>query len=233
MPHASLLRAQRQQMADDDLVGGVVAVAPANRTGEVEHRLDAPPHAARRHRLVVDQRFEGLEHQPTVDCRNGKIAEHWIHIARKRGPPLLAVLGIAPLARVDGEIVLGALPERHLLGALGPGGERSAVAGLDRVEAAGELSMAIGGAFWPNEATWKNQPARVGNDRRPRSIVQGLLFTINSATPTCRAVSARAADAARKTVTARARRARAQTAPRSRSTSSATRWPSIAAGIPQ
>jgi len=56
---------------------------------------------------------------------------------------LLAVLGVAPLARVDGEIVLGALPERHLLGALGPGGERSAVAGLDRVEAAGELFVAI------------------------------------------------------------------------------------------
>jgi len=56
---------------------------------------------------------------------------------------LLAVLGVAPLARVDGEIVLGALPERHLLGALGSGGERSAVASLDRVEATGERYVAI------------------------------------------------------------------------------------------
>src|SRR6516164_2531509 len=143
MLHVSLLRAQRQQMADDGLVGGVVAVAAADRTGEVEHCLDAPPHAARRHRLVINQRFEGLEHQPAVDCRNGKIAEHRIGIAGERGRPLLAVLGVAPLARVDGEIILGALPERHLLGLLDPGGEHSAVAGLDRVEAAGELHVAV------------------------------------------------------------------------------------------
>src|SRR5262249_8824434 len=143
MPHASLLRAQRQQMADDGLVGGVVAVAAAGRTGEVEHRLDAPTHAARRHRLVGDQRLEGLEHQPAVDRRNGKIAEDWIGIVGKRRQPLLAVLGVAPFARVYGEVVLGALPERHLLGVLGPGGEHGAVAGLDRVEAAGELYVAI------------------------------------------------------------------------------------------
>src|SRR5262245_34627003 len=143
MPHSSLLRAQRQQMADDRLVGGVVAVAAADRTGEVEHRLDAPTHAASRHRLVGDQRLEGLEHQPTVDRRNGKIAEHWIGIAGKRGRPLLAVLGVAPFTRVDREVVLGALPECHLLGALGPGSEHGAVADLDRVEAAGELYVAI------------------------------------------------------------------------------------------
>ena len=53
------------------------------------------------------------------------------------------MLGVAPLARVDREIVLGALPECHLLGALGTGGEHGAVAGLDRVEAAGELFVAI------------------------------------------------------------------------------------------
>src|SRR5262245_15378374 len=143
MPHVRLLRAQREQMADDELVGGVVAVAAASSTGEVEHRLDAPTHATRRHRLVDDKWFEGLEHQPTVDCRNGKIAEHWIGIAGKRGQPFLAVLGVAPLARVDREIVLGALPECHLLGALGTGGEHGAVAGLDRVEVAGELYVAI------------------------------------------------------------------------------------------
>src|SRR6516162_8756050 len=118
MPHASLLRAQRQQVADDRLVGGVVAVTAADRTGEVEHCLDASSHAARRHRLVIDHWFKGLEHQPAVDRRNGKIAEHWIGIACERGPPLLAVLGVAPLARVHGEIVLGALTERHLLGVL-------------------------------------------------------------------------------------------------------------------
>src|SRR5215468_5006237 len=39
----------------------------------------------------------------------------------------------------------------------------------------------------------KNQPPAVGNNRRPRSIVSGLLFTMNAATPTCRA-SARSAD---------------------------------------
>src|SRR6516165_893314 len=143
MPHASLLRAQRQQMADDGLVGGVVAVAAADRTGEVEHCLDAPTHAARCHRLVVDQRFEGLEHQPTVNRRNGKIPKDWIGIAGKRGHPLLAVLGVAPFARVYGEVVLGALPKRHLLGQLGPGGEHGACAGLDRVEAASELYVAI------------------------------------------------------------------------------------------
>src|SRR5215472_14255955 len=143
MPHVSLLRAQRQQMADDRLVGGVVAVAAADRTGEVEHRLDAATHAARRHRLVGDQRLEGLEHQPTVDRRNGKIAKHWIGIPGKRGHPLFAVLGVAPLARVDVEIVLGALTECHLLAALGTGGEHSAVAGLNRVEAAGEFYVAI------------------------------------------------------------------------------------------
>src|SRR6516162_8710100 len=143
MPHVRLLRAQRQQMADDGLVGGVVAVAAADRTGEVEHRLDAPTHAARRHRLVGDQRLEGLEHQSAVDRGNGKIAEHWIGIAGKRGHPLLAVLGVAPFTRVDREVVLGALPERHLLGALGTSGEHGAVAGLDRVEAAGELDVAI------------------------------------------------------------------------------------------
>src|SRR5262245_27737907 len=143
MPHLSLLRAQRQQMADDNLVGGVVAVAAADRTGEVEHRLDAPTHAASRHRLVGDQRFEGLEHQPTVDRGNGKIAEHRIGVAGERGHPLLAVLGVAPLARVDSDIILGALTECHLLGALGTGGEHGAVAGLDRVEAAGELYVAI------------------------------------------------------------------------------------------
>src|SRR5262249_15104849 len=37
-----------------------------------------------------------------------------------------------------------------------------------------------------------NQPAAVGNDRPLRSIVSGLLFTTDGATPTCRAVSARA-----------------------------------------
>jgi hypothetical protein len=37
----------------------------------------------------------------------------------------------------------------------------------------------------------KHQPAAVGNERRLRSIVSGLLFTMNAATPTCRAVGAR------------------------------------------
>src|SRR5262245_34026611 len=143
MPHASLLRAQRQQMADDRLVGGVVAVAAAGRASEVEDGLDAPSHAARRYWLVGDQRLEGLEHQPAIDCGNRKIPEDWIGIAGKRGHPLLAVLSVAPLARVDREIILGALPKRHLLGALGTGGEHGAVAGLDRVEAAGELYVAI------------------------------------------------------------------------------------------
>src|SRR5262249_41142332 len=36
----------------------------------------------------------------------------------------------------------------------------------------------------------ENQPAAVGNDRGRRSIVSGLLFTTDGATPTCRAVSA-------------------------------------------
>src|SRR5262245_33534745 len=143
MPHASLLRAQRQQMADDRLVGGVVAVAAAGRASEVEDGLDAPSHAARRYWLVGDQRLEGLEHQPAVDRRNGKIAKHWIGILGKRRQPLLAVFGVAPFARVYGEVVLGALPERHLLGLLGPGGEHGAVAGLDRVKAAGQFLMAI------------------------------------------------------------------------------------------
>src|SRR5262249_22414880 len=40
-----------------------------------------------------------------------------------------------------------------------------------------------------------NQPAAVGNDRPLRSIVSGLLFTTDGATPTCRAVSARAGGA--------------------------------------
>src|SRR5262245_49023160 len=143
MPHARLLRAQRQQMPDDRLVGWVVAVAAASRTCEVEHCLDPPTHAARRYRLVGNQRFEDLEHQPTVDRRNGKIAEQWIGILGKRRQPLLAVPGVAPFARVYGEVVLGALPERHLLGLLGPGREHGAVAGLDRVEATGQLLLAI------------------------------------------------------------------------------------------
>src|SRR6516225_410496 len=84
-----------------------------------------------------------LEHQPAVDGRNGKVAKHWVDVASERGHPLLAVLGVAPFARVDGEIVLSALPERHLLGVLGTGGEYGAVAGLDRVEAAGQLLVAI------------------------------------------------------------------------------------------
>jgi hypothetical protein len=53
------------------------------------------------------------------------------------------VLGVAPLARVDREVVLDALPERHLLGVLGPGGERGGLAGFDRVEAPGERDVAI------------------------------------------------------------------------------------------
>jgi hypothetical protein len=57
------------------------------------------------------------------------------------------------------------------------------------------LSMraAVPGAFRPNEATWENQPAAAGNDRRPRSVVSGLLFTMDGATPTCWAVSRRSA----------------------------------------
>ena len=35
-------------------------------------------------------------------------------------------------------------------------------------------------------ANANNQPAAVGNDRRLRSIVFGLLFTMDGATPTCR-----------------------------------------------
>src|SRR5262245_30197571 len=143
MPHARLLRAHGQQMPNDRLVGGVVAVAAASRTGEVEHRLDAPAHAARRYWLIGNQRLERLEHQPAIDRRNRKIPEDWIGIAGKRGHPLLAVLSVAPLVRVDREVVLGALPECHLLGALGPRGEHGAVAGLNRVEAAGELYVAI------------------------------------------------------------------------------------------
>src|SRR5262249_29807990 len=37
----------------------------------------------------------------------------------------------------------------------------------------------------------KHHPPAVGNNRRLRSIVSGLLFTMDGATPTCRAVSAR------------------------------------------
>src|SRR5262249_13630886 len=44
----------------------------------------------------------------------------------------------------------------------------------------------------PSEATRrrgkKSQPAAVGNDRGLRSIVCGLLFTMKSATPTCRVI---------------------------------------------
>src|SRR5262249_58579045 len=39
-----------------------------------------------------------------------------------------------------------------------------------------------------------NQPVAVGEDRQPRSIVSGLLFTMNSATPTCRAQARPVAD---------------------------------------
>src|SRR5262249_24391789 len=76
-------------------------------------------------------------------------AEHWIGIVGKRRQPLLAVFGVAPFARVYGEVVLGALPERHLLGLLGPGGEHGAVAGLDRVKGAGQLLVAIGPQLSP------------------------------------------------------------------------------------
>jgi len=84
-----------------------------------------------------------MRHQPAVDRRNRQITEHWIGIAGQRGEPFLPVLGIAPLAGIDGEVVLCALPERHLLGLLRSGGEDGAVAGLDRVKAAGELCLAI------------------------------------------------------------------------------------------
>src|SRR5262249_23319977 len=40
----------------------------------------------------------------------------------------------------------------------------------------------------------ENQPAAVGSDRQLRSIVSGLLFTMDGATSTCRAVGARSAD---------------------------------------
>ena len=42
-----------------------------------------------------------------------------------------------------------------------------------------------------NRFSLEHQPAAVGNDRRLRSLVSGLLFTMDGATPTCRAVSAR------------------------------------------
>ena len=74
----------------------------------------------------------------------------------------------------------------------------------------------------------KHQPAAVRNDRRRNFIVSGLLFTMTFATATCRAVSARTDRPVRAW-----RDGRAHTAPRSRSTSSAMRWPSIAAGMPQ
>src|ERR1700731_688547 len=41
--------------------------------------------------------------------------------------------------------------------------------------------------FWQTKPR-KHQPAAVGNDRRLRSIVSGLLFTMDGATPTCQAV---------------------------------------------
>jgi hypothetical protein len=53
-----------------------------------------------------------------------------------------------------------------------------------------KLDVAIDGG----SARIKNQPAAVGNDRGLRSIVSGLLFTMSSATPTCRGLSARSAD---------------------------------------
>jgi hypothetical protein len=48
--------------------------------------------------------------------------------------------------------------------------------------------------FGQTKPTWrKDQPAAAGNDRRPRSFVSGLLFTMDGATPTCWAVSRRSA----------------------------------------
>src|SRR6516164_1208615 len=57
---------------------------------------------------------------------------------------------------------------------------------------------------WPNEPKGhfgqtkprglKNQPAAVANERRLPASVSGLLFTMDGATPTCRAVSAPVAD---------------------------------------
>jgi|SRR5690242_12334322 hypothetical protein len=35
---------------------------------------------------------------------------------------------------------------------------------------------------WPNDAAWKDQPAAVGNNRRLRSVVSGLLLTMENAT---------------------------------------------------
>jgi hypothetical protein len=55
------------------------------------------------------------------------------------------------------------------------------------------LSMRASTDMLANESTQrrgaKHQPVAVGNDRRLRFIVSGLLFTMDGATPTCRAVS--------------------------------------------
>ena len=49
--------------------------------------------------------------------------------------------------------------------------------------------------FGQTKPTWrKDQPPAAGNDRWLRSIVSGLLFTMDGATSTCRAVSARSAN---------------------------------------
>src|SRR5262245_65845292 len=93
--------------------------------------------------LSATSSLRALNTSPLVDRRNGKIAEYGIGIAGERGLPFFAMLGVAPFLRIDGEVVLDALPERHMLSVFGPGGEHGTVAGLDRVEAAGELHVAI------------------------------------------------------------------------------------------
>src|SRR5262245_12033177 len=66
---------------------------------------------------------------------------------------------------------------------IGPAGACRGESAFTRHEsAATQFSCATAGRT-------KNQPAAVGNGHGPRSIVSGLLFTMNSATPTCRAVS--------------------------------------------
>ena len=52
------------------------------------------------------------------------------------------------------------------------------------------LSMRASTDMLANEATWRSQPAAVGNDRGLALPVSGLLFTGNCATSTCGAADA-------------------------------------------
>ena len=87
-------------------LGWVLSTSVASRLGPVQDGLDPPSHPRRRLGLLVPNGFQDLHDERGIDRLYQLCPDDWVHVAQERGPPLSAMLVVAPSRLVSCDVGL-------------------------------------------------------------------------------------------------------------------------------